>query len=159
MIWDQGTEHFPPTSLQITHVQSGGQATNVIPQNLHLYFNIRFSPVHTAEEIKARILGCFERHHLQPTIEWTLSGNPFLTKTGKLLEACQTVIQRHIQHAPECSTSGGTSDGRFIAPYGVEVVELGPVNQTIHQINEGVSLDDLVILSDMYYDILCELIA
>lgn len=159
MVWDQGTEHFPPTSLQITHVQSGGQATNVIPQNLHLYFNIRFSPVHTAEEIKTKILACFERHHLQPTIEWTLSGNPFLTKTGKLLEACQTVIQRHTQQAPECSTSGGTSDGRFIAPYGVEVVELGPVNQTIHQINEAVSLDDLVILSDMYYDILCELIA
>lgn len=158
IIWDQGSEHFPPTSLQITHVHAGGQAGNIIPQDLHVHFNIRFSPTHTAENLKTQIMACFARHHLEPNIEWTLSGNPFLTQTGKLLETCQNVIRKHTLQSPECSTSGGTSDGRFIAPYGVEVVELGPSNQTIHQINESVALGDLVILSDMYYDIISALL-
>lgn len=157
-IWDQGSEHFPPTSFQITHIHSGGQASNIIPQDLHMHFNLRFSPVHTAEALQADIVACFARHNLQPNIEWTLSGNPFLTHTGKLLQTCQQIIHKHTQKNPECSTSGGTSDGRFIAPYGIEVIELGPINQTIHQINESVSLDDLVILSNMYYDIVQTLI-
>ena len=152
------SEHFPPTSLQITHVHAGGEAGNIIPQDLHVHFNIRFSPTHTAENLKTQIMACFARHHLEPNIEWTLSGNPFLTQTGKLLETCQNVIRNHTLQSPECSTSGGTSDGRFIAPYGVEVVELGPSNQTIHQINESVALGDLVILSDMYYDIISALL-
>ncbi len=158
IIWDQGSEHFPPTSLQITHVHAGGQAGNIIPQDLHVHFNVRFSPNHTAENLKKQIMDCFARHQLEPTIEWTLSGNPFLTRTGKLLEACQNVIRKHTMQTPECSTSGGTSDGRFIAPYGVEVVELGPSNQTIHQINESVALGDLVILANLYYDIACALL-
>lgn len=158
MIWDHGSDHFPPTSLQITHVHAGGQAGNIIPQDLHVHFNIRFSPTHTAEDLKTQILACFARHHLEPSIEWTLSGNPFLTQTGKLLEVCQSVISKHTLQSPECSTSGGTSDGRFIAPYGIEVVELGPSNQTIHQINESVALGDLVILTDMYYDIISALL-
>ncbi len=157
-IWDQGSEHFPPTSFQITHIHSGGQASNIIPQDLHMHFNLRFSPVHTSEALQTAIVACFARHNLQPNIEWTLSGNPFLTHTGKLLQTCQQVIHKHTQKNPECSTSGGTSDGRFIAPYGIEVIELGPINQTIHQINESVSLDDLVILSNMYYDIVRTLI-
>lgn len=157
-VWDQGSEHFPPTSLQITHIQAGGQASNIIPQDVHLHFNIRFSTAHTAEKLQTMIEDCFARHHLHPTYAWTLSGNPFLTQTGRLLQTCQQVIQEHTQQNPECSTSGGTSDGRFIAPYEVEVIELGPVNQTIHQINESGSLSDLVILSNMYYDILHALI-
>lgn len=157
-IWDQGSEHFPPTSFQMTHIQAGGQATNIIPQDVHMHFNFRFSPAHTAESLQALVMTCFARHQLHPQIEWTLSGNPFLTQTGRLLEVCQQVIRTQTQHAPECSTSGGTSDGRFIAPYGIEVIELGPSNQTIHQINESVALADLVILSDMYYDILQKLL-
>lgn len=157
-IWDQGSDHFPPTSFQITHIHAGGEANNIIPQDLHMHFNLRFSPVHTAEALQNQIAACFARHQLQPQIKWTLSGHPFLTQTGKLLQACQQVILKHTQKHPECSTSGGTSDGRFIAPYGTEVVELGPINQTIHQINESVSLDDLVILSNMYYDIVRTLI-
>lgn len=157
-LWDQGSEHFPPTSLQITHVHAGGEATNIIPQDLQIHFNIRFSPVHTADTLKEQILACFTRYQLQPQIEWTLSGNPFLTHTGQLLQITQQVIQQHTQSKPECSTSGGTSDGRFIAPYGIEVIELGPVNQTIHQINEAVKLDDLLVLTDIYFDILRELL-
>ncbi|MGV3740601.1 MAG: succinyl-diaminopimelate desuccinylase [Gammaproteobacteria bacterium] len=157
-VWDQGSEHFPPTSLQITHIHSGGEASNIIPQELKMHFNFRFSPVHTAEQLQTQIMNCFTNHQLEPDIEWTLSGNPFLTRTGKLLETCQQIIRQHTQQDPECSTSGGTSDGRFIAPYGVEVIELGPVNKTIHQINESVALADLVMLSEMYYDIVNEIL-
>lgn len=157
-IWDQGSEHFPPTSLQITHIHSSGEASNIIPQEIQMHFNFRFSPVHTAENLQTQIMNCFTNHQLEPDIEWTLSGNPFLTRTGKLLPTCQQVIRQHTQQDPECSTSGGTSDGRFIAPYGVEVIELGPVNKTIHQINESVALADLVTLSEMYYDIVNEVL-
>ncbi|PJD93536.1 MAG: succinyl-diaminopimelate desuccinylase [Legionella sp.] len=154
LVWDEGSEHFPPTSFQITHIQAGGQANNIIPQDIHVHFNIRYSTQHTAESLQTIIMDCMTRHHVQPAIEWILSGKPFLTQTGRLLDACQKVIQQHTHRTPECSTSGGTSDGRFIAPYGVEVVELGPVNKTIHQINEAVALDDLVILTDLYYNII-----
>lgn len=155
-IWDTGSEHFPPTTLQITHIHAGGEASNIIPQEIQMHFNLRFSPVHTAEQLQTQILDCFAKHKLEPNIEWILSGHPFLTETGQLLESCQKIIRKHTQQDPECSTSGGTSDGRFIAPYRVEVIELGPVNRTIHQINESVSLTDLVTLSKIYYDIVCD---
>ncbi len=151
--WDEGNAHFPPTSLQITHIQAGGQANNIIPGELTLGFNIRYSTEHTDQTLMTQVNACFERHRLTPLIEWQLSGTPFLTDRGRLLDSCIQVIQAHTGETPELSTSGGTSDGRFIAPFGVEVVELGPVNATIHQVNECVSLADLEALSDMYYQI------
>ena len=151
--WDEGNDHFPPTSLQITQIQAGGQANNIIPGELTLGFNIRYSTQHTDQTLKTQVNACFERHGLTPSIAWRLSGAPFLTSQGRLLDCCIQVIQTHTGQTPALSTSGGTSDGRFIAPYGVEVVELGPVNATIHQVNECVSRVDLDILSDIYYKI------
>lgn len=151
--WDEGNAYFPPTSFQITHIKSGGQANNVIPGELTLHFNFRFSTEQTSDSLKELILACFKRHQLQPSIEWRLNGEPFLTSQGKLLDACIQAISSLTQQKPALSTSGGTSDGRFIAPYGVEVLELGPVNASIHQVNECVALADLETLSDIYYAI------
>lgn len=153
--WDEGNQHFPPTSLQITHIISGGQASNIIPGELHLHFNFRFSTEHTAETLKEEVLNCFKRHQLQPTIHWQLNGEPFLTDHGRLLDSCIKAVKEITDRTPELSTSGGTSDGRFIAPYGVEVIELGPVNATIHQVNECVSLPDLEALT-LIYQLVCE---
>lgn len=153
--WDEGNAHFPPTSLQVTHIHSGGEANNIIPGELHLQFNIRFSTEQTVEKLQSKIIACFEKHDLTPAIDWQLSGEPFLTSKGQLLEQSIQAIQKHTGISPTLSTSGGTSDGRFIAPFGVEVVELGPVNATIHQVNECVSLSDLTVLTDIYYTI-CE---
>lgn len=155
--WDNGNDFFPPTSLQITNIQAGGQASNIIPGVLHLDLNIRYSTEQTDETLKKAIHRIFERHALKPTIEWRLNGKPFLTSHGKLLEACQVAIQKHTGKQPELSTSGGTSDGRFIAPYGVEVIELGLINATIHQVNECISLTDLVTLTDIYHTCLISL--
>lgn len=151
--WDEGNAHFPPTSLQITHISAGGQANNIIPGKLNLHFNIRYSTQQTAEKLKNHIEAFFDRHGLHPSIHWRLSGEPFLTAQGKLLDSCLQVIQKNTGVAPELSTSGGTSDGRFIAPFGVEVIELGPLNATIHQVNECVALADLEALAEMYYEI------
>lgn len=148
--WDEGNAHFPPTSFQITHIQAGGHGNNVIPGTLTLNFNIRYSTEQTEKELKKIVHDCFSRHGLSPLIEWQLSGMPFLTANGRLLERCQQVIKECLNFMPECSTSGGTSDGRFIAPFGVEVIELGPVNATIHQVNECVRLQDLETLSNIY---------
>lgn len=156
--WDEGNAHFPPTSLQMTHVQSGGQANNIIPGELELGFNIRYSTEHTDQTLMDQVNACFERHGLTPSIKWRLSGAPFLTDRGQLLDSCIQVIQARTGFAPELSTSGGTSDGRFIAPFGVEVVELGPVNTTIHQVNECVSLADLETLTEIYYQICVSLL-
>jgi len=153
--WDQGNAHFPPTSLQITHIQAGGQANNIIPGELCLHFNIRYSTEQTAETLKDRVQACFKQHGLTPRIHWQLNGEPFLTKQCRLLDATVQAIEYLTHQKPELSTSGGTSDGRFIAPYGVEVIELGPVNATIHQVNECVALDDLDMLAKMYYEV-CE---
>lgn len=154
-VWDKGNVHFPPTSLQITRIQAGGQANNIIPGELILHFNFRYCTEQTADVLKQTVHQCFSRHALQPSIQWRLNGEPFLTSSGKLLETCVGVIKQETNLVPELSTSGGTSDGRFIAPYGVELVELGPVNATIHQVNECVALQDLEKLSDIYYFI-CE---
>lgn len=156
LVLDKGNEHFPPTSLQVTHIQAGGQAGNIIPGTLKLQFNLRFSPEHTVDSLKEIITCCFTRHGLDENlIEWRVNGEPFITTEGHLLDSCIDVIGQYTHKLTELSTSGGTSDGRFIAPYGVEVVELGPVNATIHQVNECVSLADLELLSNMYYA-LCE---
>lgn len=155
--WDNGNDYFPPTSLQITCIQSEGQASNIIPGELELQFNFRFSSEHTAETLKRQVVDFFENQGLHPDIEWRLNGNPFLTAKGKLLDACKQAIEQHTGQIPDCSTTGGTSDGRFIAPYGVEVIELGPINASIHQVNECVALADLETLSAIYLT-LCELL-
>lgn len=154
-LWDQGNLHFPPTSMQITHLQSGGQAPNIIPGELVLHLNFRYSTEQTHSMLKEKVATTFQEHDLNPTIEWRLSGEPFLTAQGALLDCCKEAIVELTNNSPELSTSGGTSDGRFIAPYGVEVVELGPVNATIHQVNECVSLSDLHQLEALYFSI-CE---
>lgn len=151
--WDEGNDHFPPTSLQVTHINAGGEANNIIPGELTLHFNIRYSTEQTAEKLKHNIENCFSRHELTPSIDWRLSGEPFLTSKGLLLDKCCEAIQLHTGTPPELSTSGGTSDGRFIAPFGIEVIELGPVNATIHQVNECVLLADLEVLADIYYSV------
>lgn len=151
--WDEGNAYFPPTSLQITHIHAGGQAGNIIPGTLVMHFNFRFSTEQTADRLKDAVNHCFKQHGLFPEIEWRLNGEPFLTTQGRLLESCIKAISKVTNQSPELSTSGGTSDGRFIAPYGVEVIELGPVNSTIHQVNECVSLADLEKLKQIYYSI------
>jgi succinyl-diaminopimelate desuccinylase len=155
MTWDEGNAYFPPTTFQVTHIHAGGEANNIIPGKLSLHFNFRFSTEQTCESLQEKVLACFHRYDLNPSIAWRLSGEPFLTSQGVLLNACTAAITSLTKQEPALSTSGGTSDGRFIAPYGVEVVELGPVNASIHQVNECVSLADLEMLGDIYYAI-CE---
>lgn len=156
--WDDGNEFFPATSFQIANIQAGTGASNVIPGELHVQFNFRFSSELTSEQIKARVHDILQKHALNYDLKWTLSGEPFLTAAGQLVNATQTAIRKTVQIETELSTSGGTSDGRFIAPTGAEVVELGPVNATIHKLNECVKVDDLNHLSEMYYQILRQLL-
>lgn len=152
-VLDQGTPHFPPSSLQIVQITAGGEATNLIPGDVTLTLNIRYSPEHTADSLQQHIAACFQKHKLTPTYHWQHSGIPFLTETGRLLTTCCEVIQSTIGHPPILSTSGGTSDGRFIAPYGVEVIELGLCNATIHQVNECIRVDEIDALAHLYEQI------
>jgi succinyl-diaminopimelate desuccinylase len=152
--FDAGNAHFPPTSLQITRIDAGGEADNIIPGELALHFNIRYSTEQTAEGLMAFTEKLFKQHGLNFNITWRINGEPFITESGKLLDTSIQVITDHTGNAPDCSTGGGTSDARFIAPYGVEVLELGPINATIHQINECVKLADLDALATLYYDIM-----
>lgn len=151
--WDAGNQWFPPTTMQITHLHSGGHAGHIIPGELSMQFNFRFSTEQTVENLQQRVKQCFTNHHLQPDIQWRINGLPFLTEQGQLLQASIAAVKQVANINPELSTSGGTSDGRFIAPYGVEVIELGPVNESIHQVNESVSLSELKKLEDMYLHI------
>jgi len=151
--WDMGNEFFPPTSMQITCINAGGHAGNIIPGQLFMQLNFRYSTEQNYEQLQEHVELLFAQHDLNFRITWRLSGKPFLTSHGKLLTYTQEVIQQQMGIAPELSTSGGTSDGRFIAPYGVEVIELGPVNATIHQVNERVAFVDLVNLEEQYYQI------
>lgn len=153
--WDKGNAHFPPTTMQITYLHSGGHAGNIIPGELNFHLNFRYSTEQTDSLLKERVLSIFNHHNLNPIIEWRLNGKPFLTDKGILLESCKQAILEQTGKETELSTNGGTSDGRFIAPYGVEVVEIGPVNATIHQVNECVSLNDLQVLEAVYFSI-CE---
>ncbi|MEL6711129.1 MAG: succinyl-diaminopimelate desuccinylase [Pseudomonadota bacterium] len=152
--WDQGTAHFPPTSCQITSVQAGTGASNVIPGELTVQFNLRYSTAITPHQIRQRVTDLLQRHSLQYELAWTLSGEPFLTESGALLQATQAAILTETGRTPVLSTAGGTSDGRFIAPTGAQVLELGPRNATIHQVNECVSITDLAQLSAIYERIL-----
>lgn len=158
-VWDEGNEFFPPTSFQISNLHSGTGATNVVPGDIDVQFNFRFSTELTAEAIQQRTEAILDGFELDYDLNWSLSGNPFITPVGDLVDACQKSIANITGIETELSTSGGTSDGRFIAPTGAQVVELGPINATIHQINERVSAADLDTLSSLYEDILIRLLA
>lgn len=148
--WDEGNEFFPPTSFQISNIQAGTGVTNVIPGSLNVVFNFRYSTAVTQSELEQRVENILKKHNINYTLDWALSGEPFLTDRGALVDAVTTAIKDATQRDTELSTSGGTSDGRFIAPMGAQVVELGPVNATIHKINECVKADDLDQLSEIY---------
>ena len=156
--WEHPPEDFPATTLQITDLSTGNTMHNVIPAKVTLRFNLRFSPAITAEEIETKTLQLLEKHGLRHELSWELSGEPFLTAPGKLLNCCDKVIQ-HLRHIiPKRSTAGGTSDGRFIAKQCPEVVELGLCHRGIHESNECVRITDLYDLSEIYYGILKELL-
>ena len=157
--WDDGNEFFPPTSFQISNVNAGTGATNVIPGQVEVVFNFRFSTESTAEGLQARTDAILKAHNLDYDIQWNLSGQPFLTARGALVEATVAAIKAVTGTNTELSTAGGTSDGRFIAPTGAQVVELGPVNATIHKVNERVNAADLDTLSSMYEGILERLLS
>lgn len=157
--WDNGNAFFPPTSFQISNVQAGTGAGNVIPGMMHVCFNFRFSTEVTDQQLIKRVTTILDKHGLDYDIKWTFNGQPFLTDHGDLLTAVQGAIDSVTGEATELSTAGGTSDGRFIAPTGAEVVELGPVNATIHKVDENVKIDDLRILEDIYFGILERLLA
>jgi len=148
--WDQGNDFFPPTTLQISNIHAGTGATNVIPGELVVDFNLRFSTELTPEAIQQRVGQLLERHGLDHRIEWNLSGLPFITETGALLDAARDAIRAVEGIDTTMSTAGGTSDGRFIAPTGAQVLELGPVNASIHKINEHVRVTDLEALTRIY---------
>lgn len=157
--WDNGNDFFPATSFQVSNFNSGTGATNVIPGTAEVIFNFRFSTELTADELKSRTEAILKKHDLNYDIQWNLSGLPFLTDEGALVDAAVHAIKEKTGIDTELSTAGGTSDGRFIAPTGAQVLELGPVNATIHQINECVCAQDLDLLSDIYTEILNQLLA
>ncbi|REG86898.1 succinyl-diaminopimelate desuccinylase [Marinomonas pollencensis] len=157
--WDDGNEFFPPTSFQVSNIQAGTGATNVVPGKLNTQFNFRFSSELDFDTLKERVIEILDKHQLRYDVEWTYNGLPFLTRPGELVDAITTAVQDTVGITPELSTSGGTSDGRFIAKMGTQVVELGPINATIHQLNECVDAQSLNQLSDIYQGILTNLFA
>lgn len=157
-VWDEGNADFPPTSFQVSNFNSGTGATNIIPGTVEMIFNFRFSTEVTDQQLRERVEAILHKHQLQFNIDWVLSGQPFRTATGKLLDAVKAAVLEVTGRKTELSTSGGTSDGRFIAPTGAQVIELGPLNATIHQINECVAIKDLDTLSDIYQQLLVELL-
>ncbi|MFJ5399070.1 succinyl-diaminopimelate desuccinylase [Pectobacterium sp. 21LCBS03] len=157
--WDQGNDFFPPTTMQIANIQAGTGSNNVIPGELFVQFNFRFSTELTDVLIQQRVAELLDRHQLNYTIDWKLSGQPFLTARGELVDAVVNAVKHYNEVTPELLTTGGTSDGRFIARMGAQVVELGPVNATIHKVDECVSAADLQLLSRMYQRIMEQLIA
>ena len=153
-VWDEGNEFFSPTSLQISNIHSGTGASNVIPSKCLVQFNLRFSSELTVERIKQRTQAILDRYNLNYQLEWVVNGEPFLTAKGAFLNAAGAAVAEVTHKAPKLSTSGGTSDGRFIAKMGTEVIELGPVNASIHKTNECVKISDLEKLTDIYQKIL-----
>ena len=159
MQWDNGNKFFPPTTFQISNINSGTGVTNVIPGQIDIICNFRFSTEVTEAELRERVEALLDKHELDYDIRWVLSGNPFLTPEGELVAAAVESIKEVTGTTTELSTSGGTSDGRFIAPTDAQVLELGPRNATIHQVNECVEVDDLQPLEEIYYRILKKLLA
>ena len=152
--WDNGNDGFPPTSFQISNFQSGTGATNVIPGEASVMFSFRFSTEVTADTLERRVRDILDNHQLDYVLEMELKGVPFLTEKGSLIRAVEDAVATVVGKKPVLSTAGGTSDGRFIAPTGAQVVELGPVNKTIHQVNESVAVDSLDDLAKMYEGIM-----
>jgi succinyl-diaminopimelate desuccinylase len=153
-VWDEGTEHFQPTTFQISNLNAGTGAPNVIPGELKARFNLRYSPIQTQERLKEIVEGILRKHGVRFTIEWYVSGEPFYTPPGVLSDAVGSAIHQVTGVRPKLSTGGGTSDGRFIAPLGAQVVELGVVNATIHKVNESVRVEDIDQLRDIYFNVL-----
>ncbi|MGH8534220.1 MAG: succinyl-diaminopimelate desuccinylase [Gammaproteobacteria bacterium] len=156
--WDPGNEHFPPTTFQITNVHAGTGVDNVVPAHIEISFNLRFSNHWSAGTLKERILAILNRHELRHDCDWRIAGEPFLAKQGRLLDAVLRAGREVTGLEARLSTSGGTSDGRFIAPGGTEVVELGPVNASIHKVDERVAVADLRTLSAIYERVLQRLL-
>jgi succinyl-diaminopimelate desuccinylase len=156
--WDKGNDSFPATSFQISNINGGTGAGNVIPGELKICFNLRFSTEVTDQQLISRVTQVLDSHKLDYDIDWTFNGQPFLTDSGKLVAATQQAIQHCTGRETLLSTAGGTSDGRFIAPTGAQVIELGPVNATIHKVDECVKIDDLDTLAEIYQDILQRLL-
>jgi len=156
--WDNGNDFFPPTSFQISNINAGTGANNVIPGRVEVLFNLRFSTETTEDQIRYRIEHILDSHGLKYELIWALSGNPFLTPAGELIDAAKAAIKQVRNFDTELSTSGGTSDGRFIAPTGAQVLELGPVNASIHKIDENIDIDELDALTDIYHEILMQLL-
>ncbi|MDT8310365.1 MAG: succinyl-diaminopimelate desuccinylase [Methylophaga sp.] len=158
-VWDNGNEDFPPTSFQVSNLNSGTGATNIIPGSVEMIFNFRYSTEVTDKQLQQRVESILDKHGISYQLDWVLSGQPFRTAGGKLLEAVQQAVKTVTGYNTELSTSGGTSDGRFIAPTGAQVIELGPLNATIHQIDECVSVADLDKLSAVYEQLLVNLLS
>ncbi|MEI6146259.1 MAG: succinyl-diaminopimelate desuccinylase [Methylococcales bacterium] len=158
-VWDSGNAFFPPTSLQVSNINAGTGAENIIPGAAEVQFNLRFCTELDVETIKQRTCAILDQYGFKYDLQWRLSGNPFLTENGELIEATHAAIKTVTGFDTLDDTGGGTSDGRFIAPTGAQVIELGPLNESIHKINEHVSLNDLETLSDIYEQILINLLA
>ena len=157
-VWDNGNAFFPPTSFQISNINGGTGTENVIPASVEVMFNLRFCTELTEDLIKQRIHAILDKHGLNYNIIWRLSGNPFLTSSGALVKATHTAIKRVTGLETLDDTGGGTSDGRFIAPTGAEVLELGALNASIHKVNEHIGVDELETLSNVYEQLLIELL-
>lgn len=157
-VWDEGNDFFPPTSMQVSNIHGGTGATNVIPGDVEVVFNFRFSTEVTDAELRSRTEAILAKHPLEYTLDWQLSGQPFLTASGDLVDAAIASIDEITGLPPALSTAGGTSDGRFIAPTGAQVIEIGPVNASIHKLNEHVLAADLSRLSAIYKGIMARLL-
>ncbi len=157
-VWDNGNKFFPPTSLQVSNINSGTGAENIIPGSAEIQFNLRFCTELDEQTIKQRTAAIFDKYDFDYDLQWRLSGNPFLTEGGALIDAAHKAIKQVTGIETLDDTGGGTSDGRFIAPTGAEVIELGPLNESIHKINENVPVADLEVLSDIYEQMLVELL-
>ncbi len=157
--WDHGNEHFQPTTFQVSNISAGTGAPNVIPGELRARFNLRFSTVQTVEGLQATVQEILDRHRVKYTLEWFISGYPFFTAPGVLSQAAMRAVQEELHIVPNLTTGGGTSDGRFIAPMGAQVIELGVINASIHKVNESVRVADLDRLHAVYRRLLELLLA
>jgi succinyl-diaminopimelate desuccinylase len=157
-VWDEGTEHFQPTTFQVSNLNAGTGAPNIIPGELKARFNLRYSPAQTLEALESAVEEILRRHGVRYTLEWYVSGEPFHTPPGVLSRAVGDAVARVTGRQPQLSTGGGTSDGRFIRPLGAQVVELGVVNASIHKVNECVAVADLDALHRMYVNVLANLL-